>query len=287
MQLSYSKLRTYRECPLRYRFTYLDRLPRRPRRLFRAARRVHAALMRWLTYAQAGAPDWPRAEAAYRAAWGTPDAGPPLGDRDYEEGLAILRAFHEANADRPAQPVFLEHRFTVPLGGHTLVGAIDRVDAHDDGYEVIDYKLHRDLPATADLADDLQLGLYHVALEEVHGVRPEALTLYFLRHNIARTTRRTGEQARELKRWVALTGDDIAADRRWAPCKGHHCAGCDFRASCPAHTGAPLPAFTGRAAMPERQLTLLQPDPTPPPPFRPARAPAPAAGPQLALPLTL
>ena len=52
MRLSYSKLNTYRQCPLRYRFTYLDRLPRRPRRTFRAATRLHRALMAWLAYAR-------------------------------------------------------------------------------------------------------------------------------------------------------------------------------------------------------------------------------------------
>jgi RecB family exonuclease len=283
MQLSYSKLRTYGECPLRYRFTYLDRLPRRPRRLFRAGRRVHAALMRWLTYARSGQPAWPQVEAAYRQAWETSDGGAPLGERDYEEGLGILRAFHEANVDRPAQPVFLEHRFTIPLGGHTLIGAMDRVDATDAGYEIIDYKLQRDLPTTEEVARDLQLGLYHLALEEAHGVRAEALSLYFLRHNVVRTTRRAPEEARELKRWVVLTGNDIQSDRRWAACKGAHCAGCDFKASCPAHTGLPVPAFTGRVLAPESQLTLLQPEPTPPPAPLAAAAPSRAAG-QLALP---
>src|SRR2546423_1975830 len=88
MHLSYSKLNTYRQCPLRYRFTYLDRLPRRPRRLFRAARRIHAALMYWLTYARKGTPRWEEVAAAYQAAWGTTD--PEVrASREYEERLQI------------------------------------------------------------------------------------------------------------------------------------------------------------------------------------------------------
>src|SRR6476620_10459359 len=65
MLLSYSKLNTYQQCPLRYRFTYLDRLPRRPRRLFRTAKRVHHALMSWLVYARSGQPSLSEALRTY------------------------------------------------------------------------------------------------------------------------------------------------------------------------------------------------------------------------------
>ncbi|HEU4754243.1 MAG TPA: PD-(D/E)XK nuclease family protein, partial [Armatimonadota bacterium] len=144
MRLSYSKLNTYRQCPLRYRFTYLERLPRRPRRLFRAARRIHHALMRWLTYARTGAPRWEEVKTAYDAAWGVLQDPALTETRDYQEGLQILQEYHAANVERVCRPVFLEHKFSVPVGPHVLVGALDRVDATDSGYEVIDYKLDRE-----------------------------------------------------------------------------------------------------------------------------------------------
>lgn len=261
MQLSYSKLKTYAECPLRYRFTYLDRLPRRPRRLFRAGRRIHHALMRWLVYARTGTPRWEDVEAAYNAAWDSAGETGERSGRDYDEGLQILRDYHEVNLDRPCQPVFLEHKFSIRLGSHVLTGAMDRVDATESGYEVIDYKLHRDVLSQEEVDRDLQLGLYQLALEEAHGVRPESLSLYYLRHNLQRTTQRSADQVRELKQWVSLTGDDITADRQWQPCVGDQCSGCDFKATCPAHTGAPLPDYIPKRAPVEAQLTLLQPDP--------------------------
>lgn len=265
MRLSYSKLNTYRQCALRYRFTYLDRLPRRPRRLFRAARRIHYALMRWLTYARSGAPRWEEVLAAYDSAWGALQE-PELRDtRDYQEGLEILRAYHDANVERPCQPVFLEYKFQVPIGGHLLEGQLDRVDATDSGYEVIDYKLDRELRAQAEVDSDLQLGLYQLGLQEAHGIHPETLTLYFLRHNVQRTTVRTVEQSAELGRWVAATGNDITADRHWSPCVGDHCGGCDFRAVCPAHTGREIGPPPVRAVRLDAQMPLLLPDADPAP----------------------
>lgn len=260
MRLSYSKLNTYRQCPLRYRFTYVDRLPRRPRRLFRAARRIHHALMRWLTYSRTSQPRWEDVRAAYESAWGAVQDPTVTEERDFQEGLQILQEFHEANVDRPCRPVLLEHKFAVPLGPHVLVGALDRVDATDSGYEVIDYKLDRELRTQEMVDEDLQLALYHLALEEGQGITPEALSLYFLRHNIQRTTTRTPKQSAELMKWVIATGDEISRQREWRPCVGEQCVSCDFRAVCPAHTGEPLPPPTARPAESgQLALALLEP----------------------------
>src|SRR5713226_8454449 len=206
MHLSYSKLNTYRQCPLRYRFTYQDRLPRRPRRLFRAARRIHHALMVWLTYAMRGTPSLAEALLAYDQAWDGERQPEVRGLREYAEGEQILREYHAANSERPCAPVFLEMKFDVRLGGHRLTGAIDRVDAAESGYEVIDYKLDRELRTQQEVDSDLQLGLYHLALRELEGIQPEALSLYFLRHNLKLSTTRSADQIRDLGQWVVASG---------------------------------------------------------------------------------
>src|SRR5205823_10507004 len=137
-----------------------DRLPRRPRRLFRAARRIHHALMVWLSYAQDGAPSLAEALRAYDHAWNAAQQPEVRDLREYAEGEAILRDYHAANSDRPCAPLLLEQKFDVPIGSHRLTGAIDRVDAADSGYEVIDYKLDRELRSQPEVDNDLQLGLY-------------------------------------------------------------------------------------------------------------------------------
>jgi putative RecB family exonuclease len=266
MHLSYSKLNTYRQCPLRYRLTYQDRLPRRPRRLFRAARRIHHALMVWLTYAQRGAPSLPEALHAYDRAWDG-ERQPEVRDlQEYAEGEQILRAYHAANSERPCAPVFLEEKFDIRLGAHRLTGAIDRVDAGESGYEVIDYKLDREVRPQPEVNKDLQLGLYHLALRERHGIQPEALSLYFLRHNLKLTTARTADEIRDLGRWVEAAGDRIAQERRWEPCPGDWCSHCDFRAYCPAVSPEPLPVPVAAvpAARPQQSsLPLLTLDDPP------------------------
>lgn len=285
MRLSYSKLKTYGQCPMRYRFTYLDRLPRRPRRLFQAGRRVHAALMRWLTYARTDTPHWERVVDAYDTAYGAVREPVIRESRDYQEGLRILEDYHHANLENPGHPVFLEHKFSIRVGDHVLSGAIDRVDATETGYDVVDYKLDRELRSQAEVDGDLQLGLYHLAMEEQHAIRPETLSLYFLRHQTERTTSRTPDQIRELRRWVGATGNDISDDRTWVPCVGDHCGSCDFKSACPAHTGRPAPELSAVAV--QRHIQTSQPlltlDFDAPPPVSPSVIPADAR--QLALSL--
>ncbi|HEU4753237.1 MAG TPA: PD-(D/E)XK nuclease family protein, partial [Armatimonadota bacterium] len=122
----------------------------------------------------------------------------------------------------------------------------------------------------------------HLAMEEAHGFSAEALTLYFLRHNLQRTTVRTPQQSAELLRWVVATGNDIAAERRWTPCAGDHCGGCDFRSVCPAHTGAPLKPLQIEPA--RGQMSLLLPGADEPSAVTASALDGDAEG-QLALPL--
>jgi hypothetical protein len=83
---------------------------------------------------------------------------------------------------------------------------------------------------------------------------------------------------------VVLTGDDIVQDRNWKPCPGDQCSGCDFKATCPVHTGNPLPAYVPRRMPMDTQLTLLSPEPQLPP--RPDLRAVPAtAEEQLSLPI--
>lgn len=257
MNLSYSKLKIYRQCPLRYRFTYLDRLPRRPRRLFRAAKRVHHALMTWLVYARDGQPSLEAALRAYDAAWGAELAGDPSASQDYQEGREILNAFHEFNKDLPCAPAYLEHKFEIPVGGHVVTGQIDRVELTEGGFEVIDYKMDRELRGRGEVEEDLQLGIYDLALRDGQGVAPEALSLYFVRHNSKLTLEgRARAEADRLRRWIAETGDAIAAGTDWSPRPGEWCSGCDFRAYCPAVSEDPLPV-PRRAPRRQEALPML------------------------------
>jgi len=83
--------------------------------------------------------------------------------REYKKrGYEELNEFYERNKGSLRAPLALEETFSFDIGGHVVVGRIDRIDALDgDKVEVIDYKTGRPAgpersrqePPTFDLRD--------------------------------------------------------------------------------------------------------------------------------------
>ena len=71
----------------------------------------------------------------------------------------------------------VEREFSIEVGPHTVNGAIDRIDRADDGagIRIVDYKTGKKEPSADDMADNLQLAVYHLAAsrdERADGARP-------------------------------------------------------------------------------------------------------------------
>ncbi len=64
---------------------------------------------------------------------------------------------------RSRRAAFTEYHFEVAVGGHTVTGFIDRIDAGPDGLSIIDYKTAAKAKSSADTNEDLQLAVYHLA----------------------------------------------------------------------------------------------------------------------------
>ena len=112
----------------------------------------------------------------------------------FEEGIKLLENFYKKNSPWNFNAVELESRFRIDLEDtetgttHTLAGIIDRIDKDiaSDVYEIIDYKTGKKMPSQEMLEDDLQLGLYSIALKDrwpALSAQHIRTSLYFLKHN--------------------------------------------------------------------------------------------------------
>jgi putative RecB family exonuclease len=114
-----------------------------------------------------------------------------------------------------------------------VAGTIDRLDRiPGGGYELIDYKTNRRLPPMSRVEQDLQLSIYYLAAREVWGIEPERLTLYFLLPGQRMTTTRTGADADELRRRIAVVSERVAAGK-FEPRENPLCGWCDYQHLCP------------------------------------------------------
>jgi DNA helicase-2/ATP-dependent DNA helicase PcrA len=175
LNLSYGQVSDYLDCPARYRYAHVIRIPTPASHQMAYGRALHAAVQAFHRQQLAGAA-MPLSEllAELDAAWES------VGflTRRHEEARReaardALRRFWQEQQSDPARPTAIEQEFAVNLGRERVRGRYDRVDLDEHGrVSITDYKSSdvRD-PATANrrARESLQLSIYALAYEAEHG----------------------------------------------------------------------------------------------------------------------
>ena len=266
--LSYSSYRTYLECPLRWKFLYIDRIPETPRGYFTFGRVIHSVLEELIrplvvptarrtgeSESQRTLDEWQSSERRSRdAPWMTREEMLALYDRLWlsdgytnpeEEaryralGRELLgRYYNRLERERP-RPVAVEEHLEARWDGIPIHGYIDRIDrAPLGGLDIVDYKTSRELSA-GDAKDSDQLSLYQVLVESNYTEPVEGLTLYHLRSlTPIRVPPRGRPTLTTLYDRLGLVSDGIRAEA-YEPTPGRHCSRCDFRPICPEFRTVP------------------------------------------------
>jgi putative RecB family exonuclease len=269
--LSYSSVRAYLECPLRWKYLYIDRLAEAPRGYFSFGRTIHSVLeeavrplvvpsarrtpsgrsQRTLEDFHPGSLPVPTSEGRpvgetarvlemYRRAWVSDGYNSPEEELRYKKlGEEILTGYWETLRAHPPTPVAVEEHLEATWDGIRVHGYVDRVDrTPDGGLEVVDYKTSREL-SKAEAKESDQLALYQVLVRENFSDPVEGLTLYHLRSlTPLRTEPRSPPVLEELHVRVATVRDGIRSEE-YPPTPGRQCPRCDFRSICPEFKEVP------------------------------------------------
>ena len=249
--LSPSKVATFRDCGLAFRYSAIDRLPEAPTVAASRGTLVHAALERLLGLA----PD-ERTEAralscladAAEAFRTEPDfTGLGLDEaeeaRFLTESEALVRRYFELEDPSTIRPIGLELLLEARVGDVRLRGIIDRLELDEDGGLVVtDYKTGR---APSVQAEQGRLGgvqVYAYLCEQSFGVRPARIQLLHLAEPVRIVAIPTEQSTRGLARrieaiWAAV--ERACADEDFRPRPGRGCSWCSFHAYCPAQGGDP------------------------------------------------
>ena len=252
MRLSYSSISTYETCPAKYRFQYDERLPTASSPALSFGDTLHRTLQRFHDRPVPVAPPLEELLEILDSEWVSDGFRDPSEEQLYvEHARQVLADYHRENAPSFRIPAALEFHFRIEVEGVELSGTIDRLDRiPGGGYEIIDYKTSRRLPPKSVVDNDLQLSVYHLAAQEVWGIEPERLTLYYLLPGQRMTTFRTRQHTEELRRRISVVADRIAAGR-FDPRPNPLCDWCEFQARCPVfrhryekEDGDPAPRMT-------------------------------------------
>ena len=169
LELNYSKLKAYIDCPFLFRFIYVERqfAPQGPHSSLGLS--VHKALAAY----QAGGRTLADLMACYEDCWLHQGYATPQESMEfYKRGSAVLEAWWTYAQANPAETLYWEKRFEFPLGKWLIKGTIDRIDRSGPGtVAVLDYKMGFDGMREEDAAGSLQLAIYALGAERGLGLK--------------------------------------------------------------------------------------------------------------------
>jgi putative RecB family exonuclease len=248
--LSPSKVASFRDCALAFRYSAIDRLPEPPSAAAAKGTLVHKALELLFAEEAPASRTLDTAMAKLDRAWvaviehDDEYADLELDDPDAFRADAAdrVRRYFDLEDPTTINPIGLELRLEATLGSLKLAGIIDRLELDADGELVVtDYKTGR---APGERYEQGKLGgvhFYALLCEQVLGRRPARIQLLYLSDPPVAIVATPSDQSirgmanRASAIWTAV---ERACERDdFRPRPGRLCDWCAFKAHCPAWGG--------------------------------------------------
>ena len=273
--LSPSSIAAFKECPLAFKFSYVERLPEPPSAAASKGTLVHKALELLMLRAPAER----TREAAFAdlvAAWALLETDSEFADLDlapeawaefHASAQQLVLRYFDLEDPTQVNPIGLELKLEARLGDLRVRGIIDRLDLDANRELVVtDYKTGS-VPGERFESKSLAgVHIYAMLCEQMLGRLPARVQLYYLSRPeaiIAVPTEQTvkGVTMRTNALWSAIAG--AAARDDFRPSPGRLCDYCTFKPYCPAHGGDPVQAAELRGPGAVIAPTLPLADPVP------------------------
>ncbi len=249
--LSPSKVSSFSDCALAFRYATIDRLPEPPTEAATRGTLVHLALEHLFEREpaertrEAAREDLARAITEIRI---DPEFTGLELDETAEGAFfaaagALVEAYFELEDPTAVRPIGLELRLEAKVGGLRLRGIIDRLELDEAGGLVVtDYKSGK---APRQSYQQGKLGgvtFYALLCQELFGVLPAKVQLLYLGDQTTITTVPTEQSIRGLRNKVGALWQAVerACEKEdFRPRPGPLCNWCGFQAYCPAKGGDP------------------------------------------------
>lgn len=244
---SHSRLDTFENCPLRYKFNYIDKIKRDEEgieaflgsrfhetmeKLYRDLRYRVYTLEELLNY--------------YEDLW----------SKNYHKNIQIVKKERSADDYRNlgrkcikdyykryypfnnGRVLAIEKRVVIDLQGdgkYLLQGYIDRIDQKDDeSYEIHDYKTSGSLPEQSYLDKDRQLALYQIGIQNIwKDVGQVRLVWHYVSFNKEMSSVRSSQDLELLKKDTVSLIKKVEGTTKFLPQESFLCNWCPYPDLCP------------------------------------------------------
>ena len=247
--LSPSKVVSFRDCALAFKFSAIDRLPEPPSPPAAKGTLVHRALE--LLY---GREPLDRTienalidlDRAWDDVLGSEEyAGMEIPDDFRSSAATLVHRYFELEDPTKIRPIGLELFLSTPLNERVnLRGIIDRLELDDDGELVVtDYKTGKVPGERQEQGRLTGVHFYSYLCEKLFGRRPARIQLLYLGEPVAIIATPSEQSTRGLERKVGAiwTAIERACERDdFRPRPSALCSWCSFKEHCPAFGGTAI-----------------------------------------------
>jgi putative RecB family exonuclease len=233
--LSHSSINLYLDCPKKWHFKYIEKVPEKPRHFFSFGKTVHNTLEYFYDVKVTPPPSLEEILTHYEDNWIAEGYKDKKQEEDYRrQGKRILEEYYAKHIDSFRIPYFTEYGFNLEVNGVKVVGYIDRIDKNDDDtLTIVDYKTGKAIPKTR-AATDAQLTMYQMACEELLGLQVKDLVFYHLPSQTPIHSKPHGPtQVDALRERIVTTADLIKAEKFAPKPEERKCGWCDYKPLCP------------------------------------------------------
>lgn len=245
---SYSRLSTFENCPLQYRFRYVDRIKIEEAQTIEAFMgvRVHEVLEKLYKDIRLSRTNTLNELLSfYDENWHKNYSDNIRFVKDYspqnykDTGARCIKEYYNRYSPfNDGKTLGLEQMISIDIGGYRLRGFIDRLSSSMDGvYEIHDYKTSQYLPLQLHFDSDRQLALYQIGVQDMFADAAEvALVWHYLVHDKEIRSRRTEHDLLELRsEIIALiqTIEHAEKEYNFPVIESPLCDWCEYQSLCP------------------------------------------------------
>ena len=248
IKLSATRINTFLQCKLRYKYNYIDKLEKLSNPAFKLGLACHTAL-------EYAGKLWKDNNLTYFTEDQIKEVLDVYSDKAIEEGLEEYSSFVEGkemlkhkllNFAVGERILDLEISFGFEDGsdiytstGVPLIGAIDKVvEINESTLMIVDYKTSMTIPDSDKLKTDIQLSMYNLVANQIYPNYDRViLCLDMLRKNEMVYTYRTKQELDEFENYLKVIYDKMVEfDPTTAePNLNMLCGWCDYRNICPKY----------------------------------------------------
>jgi len=248
---SFSRLTLYEECPQKYKFKYVDKIPEKPKPYFAFGHSIHSALEFLYKVKSPPFPSLREVLDFFEKDWNKIswiEKGYSTEEKhmqDFIEGKRMIEAYYKKHMGKFTVPFLLEYTTDVEVDGLKVRIVADKIDYTGEGKIIItDYKTGKDIKRSpeqlymyqkiCELDEALKEKVRNIYGEKVEKIRAEQMLFYHIpsltEHKFERAS---SEEIRKFWSRVLNVSERIRQEK-FEPNPGEfQCKFCDFRQYCP------------------------------------------------------